>query len=223
MAEPKTAPKGARPNPSDEPSELAAPKVRATKKGASARANVRGWLRAIHRDAGYLAVGLTLVYALSGIAVNHIADWDPNFRNFEERHEVATLAGATDDEIGRSARAALAVKEEPREVYRTSETQIDVLFDRRTLHLKKLAASWEIVDEGQKPRFLIRVANWLHLNRGKKAWTYMADAYAGALLFLAISGLFMIKGPKGLVWRGALVAGLGVAIPIIYVTWSGGP
>ena len=35
---------------------------------------VRPWLRAVHRDAGYFGVGLTLVYALSGLAVNHIAD-----------------------------------------------------------------------------------------------------------------------------------------------------
>ena len=47
-------------------------------------------LRALHRDIGYLAVGLTFVYALSGLAVNHIADWDPNFDNYEARHQVAT-------------------------------------------------------------------------------------------------------------------------------------
>ena len=28
----------------------------------------------IHRDVGYLVVGLTLIYAISGIAVNHIDD-----------------------------------------------------------------------------------------------------------------------------------------------------
>jgi hypothetical protein len=33
----------------------------------------RPTLRALHRDFGYLAVGLTFVYALSGLAVNHIA------------------------------------------------------------------------------------------------------------------------------------------------------
>ena len=31
----------------------------------------RAWLRAFHRDIGYVAVGLTFIYALSGIAVNH--------------------------------------------------------------------------------------------------------------------------------------------------------
>ncbi len=34
----------------------------------------RPTLRALHRDIGYLAVGLTFVYAASGLAVNHIED-----------------------------------------------------------------------------------------------------------------------------------------------------
>ena len=44
----------------------------------------RAWLRAIHRDVGYLVVGLTLIYALSGLAINHIQDWDPNFVTYEK-------------------------------------------------------------------------------------------------------------------------------------------
>jgi hypothetical protein len=43
------------------------------------------------------------------------------------------------------------------------------------------------------------------------------------LLYLAISGLFMIPGRKGIVGRGALIAALGAAVPITYVVWSGGP
>ena len=42
--------------------------------------NFRPWLRAFHRDIGYFAVGLTVVYATSGLAVNHLKDWDPNFK-----------------------------------------------------------------------------------------------------------------------------------------------
>jgi hypothetical protein len=34
----------------------------------------------IHRDLGYVCVGLTLVYAVSGVAVNHVRDWNPNYR-----------------------------------------------------------------------------------------------------------------------------------------------
>ena len=40
----------------------------------------------------------------------------------------------------------------------------------------------------------------------KKAWTYFADGYAVFLLFLALSGLFMIPGRKGLFGREGLKA-----------------
>src|SRR5437762_10495335 len=52
--------------------------------------------------------------------------------------------------------------------------------DRRTLHVD--TETGEVFDESQKPRLLLRIANWLHLNRGKKAWSYFADGYAAGLL-----------------------------------------
>jgi hypothetical protein len=51
----------------------------------------RGWLRAIHRDVGYLAVGLTLIYAMSGLAINHIQDWDPNFTTYEKTSTIEPI------------------------------------------------------------------------------------------------------------------------------------
>lgn len=180
---------------------------------------VRRWLRAIHRDLGYLAVGLTVVYALSGLAVNHIADWDPNFQNSETTHELGAFTpGKTDDEIADDVAMKLAIQGRPKEVYRLGGDALEVLYEHRTLHVN--TQTGHVVDEEQKPRFLIRVANFLHLNRGKKAWTYFADAYAAGLLFLAISGLFMIPGKKGLLGRGAVFLAIGVAIPVLYVTLS---
>ncbi len=32
----------------------------------------------LHRDIGFLILGLTLVYGVSGIAVNHRHHWNPN-------------------------------------------------------------------------------------------------------------------------------------------------
>lgn len=183
---------------------------------------VRRWLRAIHRDLGYLAVGLTVVYALSGLAVNHIADWDPNFQNSEHTHELGAFApGQTDDEISDDVAKKLAIEGRPKEVYRLGDDALEVLYEHRTLHVN--TQTGHVVDEEQKPRFLIRVANFLHLNRGKKAWTYFADAYAAGLLFLAISGLFMIPGKKGLFGRGAVFLAIGIAVPVLYVTLSHGP
>ncbi|MCS6898365.1 MAG: PepSY-associated TM helix domain-containing protein [Myxococcales bacterium] len=185
------------------------------------RWSVRPWVRALHRDLGYLAVGLTVVYALSGLAVNHIADWDPNFRNHEATHRLGPLTGEDDEAIAREVLRRLSIREPPSEVYRASPEQLDVVFPRKTLHI--YPTSGEVTEEGQQPRFLLRTANWLHLNRGKKAWTYIADAYAVGLLLLALSGLFMIPGRKGLLGRGAVLVAVGAAIPVIYVELSGGP
>ena len=80
-----------------------------------------------------------------------------------------------------------------------------------------------VVEDGRSPRFFLRVANWLHEVRGKKAWMYIADLYACILLYLAISGLFMIKGRLGLRWRGAILVSMGAAVPAGYVILSGGP
>jgi hypothetical protein len=188
---------------------------------ARKRFNWRPWLRALHRDAGYFIIGLTVIYALSGLAVNHIADWDPSFRQIDRTHEVKGPFPSDDRAAAQRVLDALGIKQTPNEVYRASETQLEIVFDKRTLHLDP--TNGQVVEEGQEPRLFLRLANWLHLNRGKKAWTYVADTYAVILLSLAISGLFMIPGRKGLLGRGAIITAIGAAVPIAYVVLSGGP
>jgi uncharacterized protein len=183
----------------------------------------RGLLRTIHRDAGNLAIGLTLIYALSGLAVNHINTdgWDPNFTNYSRTHELGGPLEGEDQAVANKVLERLGIKDKPSEVYRGAPTELEISFKQRTLHVN--TETGKVLDEGQNPRFFLRVANWLHLNRGKKAWTYIADAYAVALLFLAFSGMFMLPGRKGLIGRGGIFVLLGIAVPVIYVTWSGGP
>jgi hypothetical protein len=181
----------------------------------------RPLLRALHRDAGYLVVGLTVIYALSGLAVNHVADWDPNFHNAREVHQVTIDRSASDEAQARDVLRALSIRETPREIYRRTPALFDIVLDHRTLHVH--SDTGRVVDDGQKPRFLLRVANWLHLNRGKRAWTYVADAYAITLLGLALSGMFMLAGRKGILGRGAVFVAIGIAVPMLYVTCSGGP
>lgn len=180
--------------------------------------NKRALLRAIHRDAGYLAVGLTVVYALSGLAVNHVADRDPSYDNYERTHQLTGPLTGSDQAIATSVLRELSIEEPARDVYRSADDALDITLDKRTLHVTP--SSGLIVDQGQSPRFFLRAANYLHLNRGKKAWTYVADTYAVGLLLLALSGMFMIKGSKGFLGRGLLLVALGAAVPTIYVLMS---
>lgn len=179
---------------------------------------LRPLLRALHRDAGYLGVGLTVVYAVSGVAVNHIADWDPSFQSYEQTHQLKSKLAGDDDAIARSVLTELHIGGTPREVYRESDDQLDITFDDRTLHVTP--STGEVLEQGQAPRFFLRAVNYLHLNRGKRAWSYIADAYAALLLFLAFSGMCMLAGRKGFWGRGIVLVTLGAAVPIAYVTLS---
>lgn len=179
----------------------------------------RAWLRAFHRDVGYLVVGLTFIYALSGLAINHFRDWDPNFVTYEKVSNIEPIElDVTDDEAVAIALERLHISATPRSTYRAAD-ELELQFDNRKITI----IDGEVTDQGAKPRFFLRVANWLHYNRGKRAWTYVADAYAILLLYLACSGLFMLKGKLGLRWRGAILVALGAAVPLGYVLWSGGP
>jgi len=76
--------------------------------------------------------------------------------------------------------------------------------------------SGEVLQEKIKSRTVFRETNFLHLNAPKKLWTFVADIFAAALIFLAISGLFMIKGKKGITGRGAWLTALGILIPVVF-------
>lgn len=180
-------------------------------------------LRSFHRDVGYLVVGLTFVYALSGLAVNHIGqgDWDPNFKTMVEKTQLTKELPPDEEAASVQVLAEMGIEQEPRDAYWDSDTSYEIAFDDKTIIVDaNTLVAKKIYDE---PRFFLRVANWLHLNRGKEAWTYFADGYAILLLFLATSGMFMLKGKKGLIGRGAVLIALGSAVPLLYVHFSGGP
>jgi hypothetical protein len=179
-------------------------------------------LRSLHRDVGYFIVGLTFIYALSGLAINHVGSIDPNFKIVETTHPLAaTLPRGDVEAAARAVLAQLGVGDEPRDYFFEGDDRLEIYFDRRTIIVDLAVAT--ITDRREEPRFFLRVANWLHYNRGKAAWTYVADGYAVLLLFAATSGIFMLKGRKGLVGRGAVLILIGALIPLLYVHFSGGP
>lgn len=192
----------------------------ATRAGRRLRKRWRAWLRALHRDAGYLAVGLTFIYAISGIAINHIQDWNPNFKAVSRTHQIEGPIPADDEAATAHVLAQLGIEEQPREAYRVTDDQLEIYFDQRSFVVE--TNTGKVFEEVEEPRFFLRVANWLHYNRGKAAWTYIADGYAAFLLFLALSGMFMLRGRQGLLGRGAVLVILGAGVPILYVVLSGG-
>ncbi|MFT3696040.1 MAG: PepSY-associated TM helix domain-containing protein [Kofleriaceae bacterium] len=180
----------------------------------------RAYLRAVHRDFGYLAIGFTVIYAVSGIAQNHIEDWGDVSYNATERTVAIPEISPTTPEIVAVKQVADAVGLGAPTKHSRAGDEVRLEYDNGT---KVVAIGTTATVQQRSRRAFIGIANWLHTARGKKAWKYISDVYAVFLLYLAISGIFMIKGRLGLKWRGTILIGAGFAVPILYVALAGGP
>jgi hypothetical protein len=176
---------------------------------------LRRLIIATHRDIGYFFAGLTVLYAISGVAVNHIEDWNPSYVIRHEVVEVGVLPLAEPSELGAEVLRRMDVSEEPRSVVRMNRQQLKIFLEQRTLTVE--LPGGRVVDEHVRRRFAFFEVNFLHLNTGKGFWTWFADVYAIGLLVLACTGIFILPGKKGLGGRGRWLLIIGLAIPIVYL------
>jgi hypothetical protein len=182
--------------------------------GRRRRFQWRRWNNALHRDLGYLCVALTIIYAVSGIAVNHIHHWNPNYKieHVERSFEPIPLSD-------RSTMLAAALErldlEIPQESFRPDPETLQLFYDGWSVEV--FATEGRAVIERPRDRFLLRDFNFLHLNHPKKLWTWVADIYAALLLFLAVTGMFVLKGKVGLGGRGKWFVLAGLLVPLIFL------
>ncbi|MGD8440750.1 MAG: hypothetical protein PVG53_09455, partial [Holophagae bacterium] len=155
---------------------------------------------ATHRDVGYFFAGLTVIYAISGIAVNHIEDWNPNYVIRTESVTLGELPTGGNDVIAAAVLQRMQITETPESVVRMGPDQLKIFLAGRTLTVS--LSSGDVVDEHARRRFAFFEVNYLHLNHGKGFWTWFADLYAAGLIVLACTGIFIITGRKGLGGRG---------------------
>jgi hypothetical protein len=59
----------------------------------------------------------------------------------------------------------------------------------------------------------------LHLNNLKGIWTWVADVFALALMILALTGMTMMKGDRGITGRGKYFVGAGLLVPISFLIY----
>lgn len=178
---------------------------------------VRKWLRILHRDIGFLAIGCSLIFAVSGIALNHIHDWNPNYT--VESTTLAFTPSETDDaQLLNQIINQLERSESFKTSYWESPKQLK-LFYSDGLTISYLRESGQLVLEKVSKRLVFFQLNQLHLNNIKGNWVYFSDLYAISLIFLALSGLFIIKGRKGIWGRGGILTAVGVIIPFLYLVF----
>ena len=177
----------------------------------------RRWCKILHRDIGYFFVGSSIIYGLSGIALNHLNDWNPNY-------SVQVENFSTDLDLKKSENVKnhvlqLLDKIDDREHYKNhyypQQNYIKIFLEGGSSVVVN-------VDTGQgtaeflKKRPVFYSVNFLHYNPNRW-WMWFSDIYAGSLILLAVTSLFMVKGRKGAWGRGGIYVALGIIIPILFL------
>ena len=146
----------------------------------------RKTLRSLHRDIGYLAVGLTVAYAISGIAVDHIDEWNPNRTVSWSELTLGPVTGEGAEGMVAEVVTRLDLDhEEVRSHLMQGPKNLKIFMttgDEITIDPTTGAGGMKIV----RDRPILREVNALHLNDLKGAWTWIADLFALSLIFLAI-------------------------------------
>ncbi|SRR6056297_2209851 len=173
--------------------------------------------RIIHRDLGYLFFGMTVIYALSGIALNHIDDWDPSYIIRNEQIQVDDLPkerSKIDKKLAQKITADYVDKSNFKNYYFPQPDQLKIFIKNGNITIDLNTGKGNIETSKKRPVFF--EVNYLHYNP-KNLWTWFSDIYAVSLILIAVSGLFILRGKQGITGRGAWLTAAGVIIPLLFL------
>ena len=177
----------------------------------------RKWNNIIHRDLGYFLVGLTVIYAVSGFATNHLREWDSNFIVDKKVIQLANVSpnmtvnqALLDDILKQTGET-----ENYKSHFRAAPNHLQIFVKGGIIDIDMTIG--QAVIERKRNRPVLGEFNFLHLNHAGRIWTFIADFYAVGLFLLAITGLFVLKGKNGLKGRGKWFTLAGILVPLIFL------
>lgn len=178
---------------------------------------IRKLNRNLHRDLGYIFFFMTIIYGLSGIALNHIDDWNPSYivkyKDFKINQNDLSKENLSRKNVIELINQ-VAKGEKYKNHYFPNDYTLKVFIKDGNINID--LESGEGYIETSKRRPIFHQFNYLHYNP-QRWWTILSDIYAISLMLLAITGLFILRGKNGITGRGAWLTGLGVLIPIIFL------
>lgn len=183
------------------------------------RMQIRKSFRWIHRELGYLFVALCIIYGISGIALNHRGDWNPDLSI--TRHSGIIQSNIKLDKASKSdvnkILKTIDIHDDYKKHYYPSPNKLKVFLDvsggTGSVVIDTENRHYEI--EKLQRRFLIYPMNRLHRNTFKQIWTWVSDIFAISLIVFAITGMFMMKGKYGLAKHGIYLVVIGTVVPVV--------
>lgn len=176
---------------------------------------IRKLLRVLHRDLGYFIVGMTIVYALSGIYLNHRHDFNPDYKIFLTEFQTDITPQTVLNEL--VVKEALAKQQRDivyKKHYINSEGLIKIFIENGEAVINPATGQASMSYLQRRP--IIFEMNKLHKASIGTVWKWVSDAMAVILLFVAVSGLFLLKGKRGLKRWGWWLTIAGVIVPLLF-------
>jgi len=167
----------------------------------------------LHRDLGYFFTGVILIYAISGLAINHLRDWNPNYSV-----ETKTIKFVFPDDklitedLVKSELAKSGLAEEFKKYYFPHEGQMKIFIKDGTIKINLKTGKGFMEKLTRRP--LLAEMNYLHYNPNIW-WTIYSDIFAVALIIIAITGLIVLKGKKGFKRYGIWLFLGGFLVPVV--------
>ncbi len=176
------------------------------------------WSRNIHRDVSFFFSGMLLIYAISGLVMNHRQSINPQYSIERKAYVIQQMLPAK-EAINKQVVMALLKplgEEKNYTKHYFPESSLMKIFLKGGSSLVVNIKTGEAVYEALHRRYIIGAMARLHYNPGKW-WTLFADAFAIGLIIITFTGILMIKGSKGLWGRGGVEFIAGIMIPLLFL------
>ncbi|HEX2919909.1 MAG TPA: PepSY-associated TM helix domain-containing protein [Bacteroidales bacterium] len=178
--------------------------------------NISKLNRITHRDIGYLIAGLTIIYAISGITLNHKNDWNPNYivdsRSFKTNVQLSRET--FNDDVALNILSEIDLEKEFKASHFPTGNKITLFINGGYVQINTLTGEGVIERISKRPLFY--GINLLHYNPGLW-WKYFSDMFCLCLILVTITGLFLVKGRNGITRRGAVLTITGIVLPLLFL------
>lgn len=182
---------------------------------------LRKWSRVIHRDLSFFFSGMVLIMPFPEFVMNHRNTINPNYSVERQEYAITEILPVQSDfkkEDVLKLLVPLGEEGNYTKHYFPQENLMKVFLKGGSSLVVELSTRHAVYEKLTR-RPLLSALTKLHYNPGSW-WTHFADLFAAGLIIITVSGIIMIKGPKGLWGRGGIELAAGIIIPLLFLFYN---
>ena len=170
--------------------------------------------RGLHRDIAYFYIGLIISFSLSGIALNHRRDWNPQKYTYEKKavgYTIPEIESEIDEQWLTEFSSSIEVDQSIRKTtLEDGEFKVFYEYDVVTIDAKTGKGEHEMVRRIP----VLGQMSFLHITT-EPLWIWYSDIFGLAMVTIAVTGMFISKGKFSFTQRGWRLSLLGIIFPFL--------